>query len=378
LKQGEEVGRVTTPQHLIEQIHAAGRPLVLAVTGGGSGAISSLLEVPGASASVLEAVVPYAGAALAEWLGGKPDHYCSERTARAMAMAAFERARALSDADASTLRGVGATASLASNRPKRGAHRIHVAWQSADVSVVVSCMFPSDGNRADEERLSTQLILSVVAEACGVQQSAPTSLAGFEVERRAQQASPELRELLLGERQFVALKRDTPIIFPGSFNPLHTAHKRMAAIAAERCALPVTFEISVKNVDKPSLDFIEIADRLAQFPDNPVLLTRLPTFEEKAKMSPGCTFVVGIDTVLRIADPKYYGGDTARRDAAFESIARKSCCRFLVFGRIVQGQFRTLSEVDLPLALRAMCDEVPASAFREDVSSTELRERTDH
>ena len=66
--------------------------MVIAVTGGGSGAISSLLEVPGASASVLEAIVPYAATALADWLGGTPDHYCSERTARAMAMAAFERA----------------------------------------------------------------------------------------------------------------------------------------------------------------------------------------------------------------------------------------------------------------------------------------------
>ena len=89
MKQAEEVNRVAIPQNLIEKIHAAGRPLVLAVTGGGSGAISSLLEVPGASASVLEAVVPYAGAALAEWLGGKPDNYCIEPTPRAIAFAAF-------------------------------------------------------------------------------------------------------------------------------------------------------------------------------------------------------------------------------------------------------------------------------------------------
>jgi nicotinamide mononucleotide (NMN) deamidase PncC len=135
---------VTTPQTLIEQIHASGRQFVMAVTGGGSGAISGLLEVPGASASVLEAIVPYAASAMADWLGGTPDHYCSERTARAMAMAAFERARKLSDADPHTLRGIGATASLASNRPKRGPHRIHVAWQSADTTVVVSHTFSGE------------------------------------------------------------------------------------------------------------------------------------------------------------------------------------------------------------------------------------------
>src|SRR5947207_4920383 len=106
----------------------------MSVTGGGSGAIVALLQVPGASAVMLEAVVPYAATALHHWLGGAPDHYCSERTARAMAMASFQRARELSEADPFVLRGIGATASLASTRPKRGPHRVHVACQSADTT----------------------------------------------------------------------------------------------------------------------------------------------------------------------------------------------------------------------------------------------------
>ena len=66
--------------------------MVLAITGGGSGAIADLLEVPGGSRTVLEAVVPYSAAALVEFLRGKPEQFCSARTARAMAMAAFQRA----------------------------------------------------------------------------------------------------------------------------------------------------------------------------------------------------------------------------------------------------------------------------------------------
>ena len=62
--------------------------MVVAITGGGGRAITDLLTVPGASATVLEAVVPYSLPALEDWLGGKVDHACSERTARAMAMAA--------------------------------------------------------------------------------------------------------------------------------------------------------------------------------------------------------------------------------------------------------------------------------------------------
>jgi nicotinic acid mononucleotide adenylyltransferase/nicotinamide mononucleotide (NMN) deamidase PncC len=365
-------------QIVIERIHASGNRLVVSVTGGGSGAIAALLQVPGASASVLEALVPYAATALEQWLGGPPDHYCSERTARAMAMAAFERARKLSDADPRLLRGIGATASLATTRPKRGPHRAHVAWQSAQVTAVVSCEFAKgERTRAQEELAAAQLILEAVAEACAV--AAPSSLdptvrAGLQ--RRSQQAPPAWTELLLGERALLALdaQRDTPrVVFPGAFNPLHSGHERMAELAAERFGAPVAMELSITNVDKPPLDFIEIADRLQQLAGRTVLLTRAPTFAEKAELLPGCVFVVGVDTLARIADPKYYGADEAQRDAAIAAIARQGC-RLLVFGRLLEGRFATLAELRLPAALRSLCDEVAESEFRDDVSSTAIRQ----
>ncbi|HVW37387.1 MAG TPA: hypothetical protein VHB99_08775, partial [Pirellulales bacterium] len=127
----------------IRAIHAAPLELVLAVTGGGSRAISALLEVPGASRTVLEAVVPYSAAALSDWLGARPDHFCDDRTARAMAMAAYQRAIRLAKSSepkspSSPLAGVACTASLASDRPKRGAHRLHAALQTESLTVVQS------------------------------------------------------------------------------------------------------------------------------------------------------------------------------------------------------------------------------------------------
>jgi hypothetical protein len=103
------------------------------------------------------------------------------------------------------------------------------------------------------------------------------------------------------------------------------------------------------------------------------LLTRAPTFAEKATLAPGCVFVVGADTLQRIGDPKYYGGDSAKRDAAIAGIADHGC-RFLMFGRMVAGKFSSLRELDLPALLRALCDEVPESEFRDDITSTELRD----
>jgi nicotinamide mononucleotide (NMN) deamidase PncC len=380
----------------IARIHASGNRLVLSVTGGGSGAISALLAVPGASASVLEAVVPYAATALGRWLGGPVDHYCSERTARAMAMASFQRARILTAAGATvdrrptggptvatefavaaSLRGIGATASLATTRPKRGPHRIHVAWQSAEVASVASCeLTKAARTRGEEERVATALVLEAVAEACGVDAPRLDPPLREPVERRRQRAPAEWTELLLGKRPFLAAgvepAAEPRILFPGAFNPMHAGHGRMAELAAAQCGGPVTFELSIANVDKPPLDFIEIADRLGQLAGRRVLVTRAATFAEKAAVAPGCVFVVGVDTIARIADPKYYEGDAARRDAAVASIARRGC-RFLVFGRATGDRFATLSELDIPISLRALCDEVPETEFRVDISSTELR-----
>ena len=80
---------------LIKSIHASSLRFVVVVTGGGAGAIARLLEVPGGSRTLLEARVPYSAAALNDFLQAAPESYCTTSTARAMAMAAFQRARHL-------------------------------------------------------------------------------------------------------------------------------------------------------------------------------------------------------------------------------------------------------------------------------------------
>jgi hypothetical protein len=182
---------------------------------------------------------------------------------------------------------------------------------------------------------------------------------------------------LLGEIRGVGCDAGPKIVFPGAFNPLHHGHVKMAELAAEKLGGAVAYELSITNVDKPPLDFVEINERLRavreQDPTREVLLTAAPTFVEKASLVPGATFVVGADTLLRIADPKYYCGDDRRRDAAIAEIARAGC-RFLVFGRQVGEKFCCLGDVKLPPELMALCDEVSEIEFHEDVSSTELRQ----
>jgi hypothetical protein len=149
----------------------------------------------------------------------------------------------------------------------------------------------------------------------------------------------------------------------------------MAAVAAQLLGHPPAYEISITNVEKPPLDFLEIDRRLGQFSaGEAVFLTRAATFVEKARLFPDATFIVGADTIERIADPKYYGGSAAGPAQAVRSIADHGC-RFLVFGRVAAGKFRVLADLKLPGALAALCQIVSEAEFRSDVSSTELRSR---
>lgn len=362
---------------------------MIAITGGGSQAIGKLLSVPGGSGSLLEAVVPYSVEALTEFLASEPDQACSESTGRAMAMAAWMRARRLGT-DSRSLVGVGCTASLVSDIPKRGEHRIHTGVQTAEKTTSYSLvLLKGERTRQQEELLAAKLLLLALGEACEADTSSCHSAfesklrEGELIQHRQQAAHPTWTRLLLGEEQIVRWpptdKKELPkVLFPGAFNPLHRGHCRMAEIAAERTGFTVACELSITNVDKPPLDFIEIAKRLheikSQDPERQLLLTSAPTFEEKAALVQDCIFVVGADTMLRIADSQYYDNDTTKRDKAIRRL-KDAGSRFLVFGREAQGKFCSLSDLQLPSELLMLCDEVPASEFREDISSTALREK---
>src|SRR5262245_47030747 len=152
----------------IEQIHASGRGLAIAITGGGSGAITRLLEVPGASRSVLEAIVPYDARALADYLGFEPEHACSVETAIAMARRARDRATHWLGNDSPRF-GIGCTASVVSDRPKKGDHRCYIATASDAGSEVVSIVLDKGArDRPAEEGLVATAIVWCIARACAI------------------------------------------------------------------------------------------------------------------------------------------------------------------------------------------------------------------
>jgi hypothetical protein len=369
----------------VARIHDSPTRIVLATAGGGSRAISAILEVPGGTRTLLEAIVPYSDGAMIHWLGGRPDQACSNPTARAMAMAAFRQACRYDPSD-HPVAGIACTASLISDRPKKGPHRAHVAIQTASLTATRSLELEKGRrSRVQEEHLITRLILNAVAESCGLEDRLDLELLDEECVETSDVVAPQPWQDLLLERVEAVAHSGPPqrvgepgrAIFPGAFNPMHVGHRRMAETAREAFGLAVEYELTILNVDKPPLDYFEINRRTDQFePEDTLWLTRAGTFVKKSELFAGATFLVGADTLRRVADPRYYGGNEAACRAAIEQIIARGC-HFLVFGRDLGTGFVRLADLELPEMLREVCREIPASEFREDVSSTALRRAQD-
>jgi hypothetical protein len=384
--------------------------MVMAFAGAAAQALGWLHAVGGSSRTVLEAVDLYAGRSMAQWIDFTPAHATSQRAAQAMALTAWRRARDLTagarfvpthragDAVPGETSvpvpvfGLGCTASIATDRFKKGGHRVVVAVRDGlGTATYALTLAKGARDRAGEERVASQLVLRAAADACGVLH--PTLLAlevGEELEVGFEPA-PLLAEFEVGARPYVVVRADgtlaselpgcgsdapTVALLSGSFNPVHDGHLELAGVAARRVdgghARPV-FELPLVNADKSPIGLFEGRRRALQFAARaPLVLTREPLFTGKAKLFPGCVFVVGADTAERIVDPRFYGGDLAGVRQALDEV-RALGGRLLVAGRRVGVRMLTLDDIAVPQGYEGMFEALPEVAFRSDLASRTLR-----
>jgi hypothetical protein len=383
----------------------ADRRGVVYVAGGGSEIFPMLLARGGGSSTLLAGRVVYAPDDFRSVLGYHPDRFVDARSARGLAMAAFRHALAIrGDLAPEKVFGIGSTAKLATGPAEREgrSHEIHVAIQDASATSVNSITLTEGQERAWEERINALLLLGDLAFIKQVDVNISLKYDGRELllapsnsHCRLEHADSEIVDLMLGRRGWVGLKgpakevsgfsglghdlREPPrVLFPGSFRPLHAGHLAMAEAATRLAGMDFGYELSLFHPEKHPLDYISLRSRLKTFETMTcrICLTNAPTYVEKARLFPGRTFVIGHDTALRIVDPRFYGGPTAR-DAMLDELERLGT-RFLVFGRIdASGVFRDFSadEFEHPVSgfLGRLAIAVPGDAFRMDLSSTEIR-----
>ena len=366
----------------VEAVLHSGTRLALATTGGGSELISWLLNHPGASRVVVEAQVPYSEPALAAYLASAGPHRANEQTARDMAGRAFVRAASFAEPGQGCI-GVGCSAALATSRPRRGADRGCIALRLACTYRLYTLRFEKGAaDRLEQEEVLSRLALEAIVEVCGGPVAGASLPDYAHLARRELALDDPLGLLFAGELDVVEMRPDGAIcpevergqrlLLSGAFNPLHEGHEQLAAATGQLSGRRPSLELSIENVDKPPLQRSEVEQCLVQMRGRfPVVVTRSPTFLQKARLFGGCHFALGYDTAVRLLQGQYYDEGKQGVAAALAEFAAGGCC-FWVAGRVEGDAYRTLADIDVPAQYADLFAPVP---FRMDISSTELRAR---
>ncbi len=391
---------IDDPLALAELLHAAPTRLVYEFAGAGVGALATLHAAAGSSRTLLEATDRYAAGSLEEGVGEAVAQAVSPDVAVALAQRARARARRLADADESVA-GVGVTATIATDRRKRGEHRVWgAAADGLGVRLLGVTLRKGGRDRSGEERVVSSVALRLMAEAKGVMRHLVLGLRDDEPLVAEFRPGPELAAFEVGHREVLAIDASGRVvdvlpwaaagggmpdagsparvgatggaIVSGAFHPLHDGHLGLASAAQRHLGLPVAFELAVANADKPTIPLADAHRRAAQFAGRaPLLLTRVPRFDQKAALLPDTVFVLGADTAARVLEDRFYP-EPDGLDAAMAAM-REAGGRFLVAGRRMGRGFLTLADLPVPPRHADLFEALPAAAFRADVSSSDIR-----
>lgn len=322
-----------------------GHHLYAVATGAGAKIQQRLWMTPGTSSFLVGCAFPYATDDTDEFLGFKPEKYCSREEAIQLAMEAYVRAARHAQAQALMVSrpvGLAVTASVASilGPAHRGEHRVHVAVMTEEgcTHFKVALTKGAGITMRSLDNHETEVTALSFLEA---------TLTGKCLDDE-KVSEAELREIFFkhpffSERGFRASKATgSSSFYPGTFNPLHDGHREIAKNGSFEDSI---YTICFDSVHKPALTVGEALKRAAQFRlerisgrTASVLFTQGdPFFIDKFKAAEsGSVFVMGVDTFERMMDPKW-GVDPK---AIIEAIIDNDITIF-VNDRIVNGVVQT-------------------------------------
>jgi nicotinic acid mononucleotide adenylyltransferase len=313
---------------IVKKINESPFMAYVAVTGGGVSFTDRFLGYGGGSKTILGFEVPYGKDFLIDFLESGVDKFVCPDTARKMAAKAFEKARKHNSPEFSV--GIGCTASLATTDEREGReHRFFLCFHSHSICRTYSVKFKVGLERKLEESILCSFILRRFHDFI-FGNFGKEGLLDF-----ADRLDMEAHTVNLSEKRDVVdlflrkrdlyfnkehvknlLSQDRVVVFPGSFNPIHFGHIRMFEMAREITGIDPIFEISILNIDKPSLSIYDIQSRHDQLVNYPLIMTSGKFIADKAKIirdnfpplktidgfDKRIDFVIGLDTWERFVN----------------------------------------------------------------------------
>lgn len=355
------------PSTYIDLLHLRTKRIHIytACTGAGTGIPDELWKIPGIGSVFIGASIPYAAEDLERFLGFKPGN-CSEETAMDMAMEAY--IRAFQPGSKHMPMGLGITASVATTEAHRGDHRVHAAVMT-DMGMFTKTLILEKGvgpearerDGAIVNELGLRMLLQHTAR---VVASTDTGLGEYT------HRTPEAYERFLSRPVFWSdgtrreTLEDTTTIFPGAFNPPHDGHFGIA----DQFPGGAVFSITVDPPHKHALGLKSVLKRAKRMQGHKLVFVKgEPLYIDKARRNPGKAFVIGVDALIRMLDPKW-GVEVEPLLQEFSDLGT----RFHVVGREVGGEWRTLRDLEaIPPKYAQLFQSVEG---RWDVSSTQIRE----
>jgi nicotinic acid mononucleotide adenylyltransferase len=389
-----------TSEQLVDLCHTTPHKCVIINSGGGVDIHSLLLRRGGGSATYLDGAIPHGRRSPSFWLKHHPEKAVHETVARGYAMAAYQHALQIREYPEQPVFGVGCTVvvGLGEGRPEREGrkHIVHAALQTPNETTQITFTFEPGQSRDYEETMIGQILLNLVAKGCEIEQVcySPDNLITKSASATDCWSPHDLPPVIAREQPFCtySLSRNTPspirhppapvLLHSSSFRPRHEAHIRMAEIAEEIVGVRCDLDLPIFNANKNPLTYIDIAERLTGLGGDHrcyLYLTNAATFIEKARLFPGCTFIVGYDTLERLPQPQFYTGGELERDWTFAQFEELGT-HFIIFGRDdpVTGEFKNFDthKTGVTVADKFFTDHVtvvPQSKFRMNMSSSEIR-----
>jgi len=338
-------------------IQNSGKLFYVAATGGGTSFIGDFLKIPGGSKCIIGGHIPYAPEATNAFVGGKLDKYSDANAARRLAVASFEYCTNLKFPTDQCV-GIGVACSLV-KRDERfdRKHISNIAIHtelftlSLEIDFKKTILDDYEHIREFEETATNIFILDVLNylfvknENKNISKSdivtiLMNSFDSLNTDCFKITGSLEFNRLrnadLYCESIEYIKKNDTLVIYPGSYNPLHQAHKEIYNLAHKITQLPVFYELSIANSYKPSMDYVDLENRYKQFNIvnwlNAIIVTKAPRFVDKVNLlkkyfnPKEIILVVGADTWERVYD------DAAHKNGDIKFFEDNNV-KFLVFGR---------------------------------------------